>query len=275
MTGNVVIVTIEIAGYVTPSSGYSEDIQGIQLSYNGTALLGYLVTGYITGLFAHRLGRRVRAWLVAGNIFQVICISVGLGITWAHLIDESHWVLLLLLSIASGAQVGIARTVGVAEMPTAMLSSPMIDLLVDPNLFLWSFKDPRVKARNRRVAYIASLVVGSFAGAIVHRVAGVEVVILVALVVKFVITVGFVLAPCEKNGGQQEEEEKRVGKNNRGGEGEGEGERLGEVEKGMDRIKMSESDNGNSNSNGHRRIQDENSFVNRRDRRIQHGVASG
>lgn len=120
-----------------------------------------------------------------------------------------------LLASASGAQVAIARTVGIAEVPTAMLSSPIVDFVVDPHLLhlfpshrmegesrwrsLWRHTTaPEHLARNRRGIYITSIVTGSFVGAIVHRVAGEQIVLLVGVVVKVLITVGFAVAPCEK-----------------------------------------------------------------------------
>lgn len=124
-----------------------------------------------------------------------------------------------LLASASGAQVAIARTVGIAEVPTAMLSSPIVDFVVDPHLLhllpvrragesRWQAlrrhaNAPEHKARNRRGIYIASIVTGSFVGAIVHRVAGEQIVLLVGVVVKVVITVGFAVAPCVGDGGER------------------------------------------------------------------------
>lgn len=89
----VVLITIEIAQYIDPTQRHT--IEGLRLSYNGTALLGYIVTAYLSGLVAHAWGPRRRAWLVASNVYQVAAVAVGLAISWAGILDSNHWALLL------------------------------------------------------------------------------------------------------------------------------------------------------------------------------------
>lgn len=89
----VVLITIEIAQYIDPARQHT--IEGLRLSYNGTALLGYLVTAYLSGLLAHALGPRRRMWLVASNVYQVVAVAFGLGISWAGVLESNHWALLL------------------------------------------------------------------------------------------------------------------------------------------------------------------------------------
>lgn len=102
-----------------------------------------------------------------------------------------HVVLLVMLASASGVQVAQARTSKVPEVPTAMLSTPIVDLIVDPNLFKLSLSDPSVRPRNRRAAHIFSMVVGSFVGAFMHKASGTVSVIAMSIGIKVVVTCGF------------------------------------------------------------------------------------
>lgn len=66
-----------------------------------------------------------------------------------------------------------------------MLTSPLIDLLTDPNLFLrLPHSDPRVRPRNTRAMYVVALVGGSFIGAAVHRKVGTEWVMWVSVMLR-------------------------------------------------------------------------------------------
>jgi uncharacterized membrane protein YoaK (UPF0700 family) len=135
-------------------------------------------------------------------------IAIALAVTWSGALDSSHWVLLLLLATSSGIQVAQARTSGIQELPTAMLSSPMVDFLVDKNFFRFSLHDPQVQARNRRAMGIFAIVSGAFAGAFLHKAKGPELTILVALVFKAAILVALGLVTGEEREKVGNEEEK-------------------------------------------------------------------
>lgn len=165
--------------------------------YNGISLAGFLVCGLIFGHLGNALGPRRRWWLLVSHTSQIALIGCALALAWTHALDASHWVLLLLLATSSGIQVAQARTSGVQEVPTAMLSSPMIDFIVDKRFFTPSLHDPQVQARNRRAMHIFALVSGSFAGAFLHKAKGPELTILVALVFKIGIAVALGVIPGE------------------------------------------------------------------------------
>lgn len=135
----------------------------------------------------------------------------------------------------SGAQIVMARQSSCQELPTAPMTSPMVDLVSDKYLFVYFWSKPgsasqakhqhhnnhavddchavtagegdlslnsvateemvkkikmkrkmNIASRNRRIAYIVSMVFGSFIGATLHRFAGSWVVVLVAVVCKVI-----------------------------------------------------------------------------------------
>lgn len=134
-------------------------------------------------------------------------IAIALALAWSGAVHSSHWVLLLLLATASGIQVAQARTSGIQELPTAMLSSPMIDFIVDKRFFALSVHDPQVQARNRRAMGILAIVSGAFAGAFLHKAKGAELTILVALVFKVMILVALAIVPGEQRTREKDQEQ--------------------------------------------------------------------
>lgn len=76
-----------------------------------------------------------------------------------------------------------------------MLSTPLMDAIVDPSLFKLSITDPSVRGRNRRIAHIVAMAGGGFAGAFLHKTKGTEAVILLSVVVKTILTAGFWILP--------------------------------------------------------------------------------
>lgn len=91
-----------------------------------------------------------------------------------------------------------------------MLSSPMIDLIVDKRFFTLSVHDPNVQARNRRAMHIAALISGSFTGAFLHKAKGPELTIMVALVFKVGIAVALGVIPGEARCKVDDAEEKAI-----------------------------------------------------------------
>lgn len=176
--------------------------------YNGISLAGFLVCGLVFGHAGNHFGPRRRWWLLVSHSSQIALIACALALTWSDALHSSHWVLLLLLAIASGIQVAQARTSGIQELPTAMLSSPMMDFIVDKRFFKLSLHDPQVQARNRRAMGILAIASGAFAGAFLHKARGPELTILVALVFKIAILIALALVPGEQRPKEKDEEEK-------------------------------------------------------------------
>lgn len=74
-----------------------------------------------------------------------------------------------LLAFASGSQVVQSRSLRMTEISTAMATAAWVDLLIDPHLM--TVREPN-RPRNRRVAFLVTLVVGSLVGAGIYRTAG-------------------------------------------------------------------------------------------------------
>lgn len=72
---------------------------------------------------------RSRWWLFVSNNLQNLIFMITLILFYGDIISvddlQYQWVYLLILAVASGGQVAIARNVQNPEVPTAMLSSPM------------------------------------------------------------------------------------------------------------------------------------------------------
>lgn len=102
----------------------------------------------------------------------------------------------------SAAEVALARTINVPEVTTAMVTSAYIDLVVDPNIFSWNNR-----SRNRRVFFVASLLVGSFIGAIAYRYVGSAFALLLSAVTKTGVCVAILFNKSGETGEQNGEEE--------------------------------------------------------------------
>lgn len=122
-------------------------------------------------------------------------LAIGMALLYADIIVARSVVLLLLFACAAGLQVSQARSSGVPEVPTAMLSTPLVDLLVDPSLFKFSLTDPLVRSRNRRIAHISSMVIGGFCGAFLRKAKGTAPVIVLAVGMKTIISLVFWMLP--------------------------------------------------------------------------------
>lgn len=166
--------------------------------------------------FSHSLwiGGRTRWWLLLSSIIQIMLLVAFIGIqhSMPAVIDSPHgWALMLLLGSSAGLQVAMvslafgksrrrqlptlirrsdrqARHVGCPEIPTAMLSSPLVDFVTDPMLFRrWS--DPESASRNRRTLYVFSIISGSFCGSAIQRYQGTVATVLFATCIKAVMTI--------------------------------------------------------------------------------------
>lgn len=119
------------------------------------------------GQLGHYLGSSRRLWILLTNLIQtflVIAATVIQYTTPLHVTGTSAYIVLSALAYSSGAQVAMARGLGITEITTAMATAAYVDLVADPKL-LW--KENR--GRNRRVAFLAALTAGAFAGAFAHR----------------------------------------------------------------------------------------------------------
>jgi hypothetical protein len=76
-----------------------------------------------------------------------------------------------------------------------MISTPLMDLIVDPNLFKLSLTDPSVRGRNRRIAHLIAMAGGGFVGAFIRKKGSSSAVLLFSVIIKTLMTVGFWFLP--------------------------------------------------------------------------------
>ena len=117
-TGNVIYLTVGIANAAT-----------INMRNTGSSLGAYILSGFVGGRIGLAVGHRHRLWLFVSNVLQTSFLAVAMILLYASVIninnEDQQWVILLLFGASAGFQVAVARNVGVKEVPTAMLSSPL------------------------------------------------------------------------------------------------------------------------------------------------------
>ena len=193
-TGNTVLLGLSIIG---PDRSRLRDV--------GTSLGAFALTAFVFGQSANRIasknGGRRRWWVLLSSLYQTSALLLAVALVWPDVVtvDGPHaWVIILLLASSSGAQVAMARQFTITEIPTAMVTSPLVDLLVDPYLLRAVLWRKETVGRNRRVVYITSLFVGVLVGATIHKFKGTKPVLLMAALMKLCIGVGFALIPNER-----------------------------------------------------------------------------
>ncbi|BFZ54306.1 hypothetical protein PYCC9005_001340 [Savitreella phatthalungensis] len=196
-TGNVIFLGIEAVDRGNMKSPLAA----------GVSVAAFVATALVFGQCADKIdkvcGGRRRWWVLMSNVWQAVLLwlLVGLGYSGVMPIAGGRygWAYILLLASSSGAQVAMARQFSIAEIPTAMVTSPLVDLLVDPWLFHASVSCNRVVGRNRRATYIISLFVGVIIGASIHRYYTSKPVLLLASILKTLIAIGFALVPPKQS----------------------------------------------------------------------------
>ncbi|CAF1141966.1 unnamed protein product [Adineta steineri] len=181
-TGNTVFFGARIAGQ--SSAVYSLIC---------ASLFGFLISGFISGQIGHRIGNKRRWWLICNTCFQTILIFVVIVLMSKKTIlpkDSNAYVLALLLSISYGCQMAMAKHLSCPEIPTAVLTSPFMDLLTDPKLF----KRHNIP-RNRRFFYILLFLVGIIVGSFSYKEMSSEFTLGIAGVVKALVAISFFFNP--------------------------------------------------------------------------------
>lgn len=181
-TGNIVLFAVRVSGVATNA-----------FSSVCASLFGFLVAGFISGQLSHQIGDHRRWWLMFNTLVQSILIFVVVALTSADAIrpgGDRAYVLILLLAISYGCQMAMARHLSCPEIPTAVLTSPFIDLLTDAKLF----KQDNVP-RNRRVAYLLVFIGGIVIGSFAYTKVSSEFTLAIAGVVKALVMASFLLNP--------------------------------------------------------------------------------
>lgn len=145
------------------------------------------------------LGNRRRGTLMVSFFLQTCCIVLAAAMVQGGIVNGAYlsqqptehvdWRELIpvaLLSFQAGGQVVSSRTLGVAEIPTVVITSLLCDLMSDPRLLAPIRENPK---RNKRVgAYVLTLAGGICGGWIFKATSMVTPVLWVVAGIKLIIT---------------------------------------------------------------------------------------
>ncbi|KAK0745911.1 hypothetical protein B0T18DRAFT_325235 [Schizothecium vesticola] len=192
----------------------------------GVALGFFLAAAWLTGQLGHIIGPRRRLYLLVCNAVQTALVFAAAAVQYVqhasggelHLSGPRTLVAIGLLASAAGSQVVLSRALAMTEITTAMATAAWVDLVIDPGLVRGLTKN---RPRNRRVAFLTALVLGTLAGAFIYKRVGSPAALVVSGVGKAVVTGMFFWSP-------QEEEE--------GGEGGIKGGKGEDAEKGREGV---------------------------------------
>lgn len=162
----------------------------------GIALGLFLGAGWLTGQLSHLIGPRKRWWLVLCNLVQSCMVFGAAAIQFQHGIGTEGIKALSvigLLAFAAGSQVVQSRSLGMTEISTAMATAAWVDLVIDGKLLVLDNRP-----RNRRVAFLISLVLGAITGAFIFKEVGSATAIAVSATGKIVVTMMYMITPSEK-----------------------------------------------------------------------------
>ena len=169
----------------------------------GVALGFFLAGGWLTGQLSHFVGPRCRLWLMICNFLQTCLVFAAAAIQYTHGVNLETGMTLVtmgLLAFASGSQVVQSRSLNMTEISTAMATAAWVDLLIDPHMFAVTNRP-----RNRRAAFLITLLVGSIVGALIYKAGGSALAILISAVGKLIVTVMFLFNRSNKPKAQSAE----------------------------------------------------------------------
>ncbi|WVQ97264.1 hypothetical protein IAU59_004375 [Kwoniella sp. CBS 9459] len=190
-TGNTILLTVAVVR-----------VSGRQLLLTGISLGSFLGAAFVFAHIGHFFGVRRRIWLLGNVCFQLLCLTLAAiflsphGPALTRLNQKHDWVIISLFALMSGAQVAAARQASIQEIPTAPMTSSYVDLVGDKYIFA-GFGNEKGRARNRRLAYIMAMIIGSFIGGIMHKYAGSWVVVVVAMSFKLAVIILMSVAPAD------------------------------------------------------------------------------
>ncbi|KAK3995510.1 hypothetical protein QBC44DRAFT_320606 [Cladorrhinum sp. PSN332] len=195
-TGNTVLMVI--AAVLPEFNG-----QIFDTANTACALAFFLAAAYLTGQVANlnipgsqtQLARN-RLFLVTCNLIQTALVFAAAGIQYAHGVSPrgKHTLFAIaLLAAAAGSQVVQSRSFRMTEISTAMATAAWVDLVIDKDLFA-----KQNRARNRRVAFLLTLALGTLAGAFIFKKLGSPAALAVSGSGKGLVTVLWFFAEGEK-----------------------------------------------------------------------------
>ncbi|KAI8629039.1 DUF1275 domain protein [Xylariaceae sp. FL1651] len=173
-TGNTVFVALGTSGQNNKPFGWARSLTSI----------GFFVIGCVVFSRFHALvgtGRQRRTVFLS-FLAQTVFVSVAAGIIQGGLIDGRYpsardpadvdfaeLAPIALLSFQAAGQIVNSRGLGVAEVPTVVITTLLCDLVSDPNIFAGLRQNPK---RNKRAVAFTLTLVGAIAGGFISKATG-------------------------------------------------------------------------------------------------------
>ncbi|CAD6893314.1 unnamed protein product [Tilletia laevis] len=193
-TGNQIVLFVAL---------FIDISQSASALLSGVSLASFCFFALIFGQLSNRVttnGPRTRWWLFVCGIIQalmvlVVAILVVTGLWKAEGNRYDAAKILTLLGGSGGIQVVNAKLSSVAEIPTAVVTSPWVELLSDPHLFSPHIFTKEVRSRNLRAMHIGGLMLGSVIGGLIRKYAGSAPIIFLTAGIKILIACMFLVLP--------------------------------------------------------------------------------
>ena len=189
-TGNTVSLALGAVGLFPGVNFY--------VSNCAFSLCLFIVGCWIMGQTGNIVGSTRRLWVFISSLLQTVMVFAAATLmnTVPVNLDQPFgptiWSVLALLSFSGGGQVAMARGVRIPEISTANASLAYVDFLVDPNLLA-----KHNRSRNRRVSFLFMLSAGCFLGAYAREKYNTSITLMMAGIVKLLVTVAFAFNKSE------------------------------------------------------------------------------
>ena len=170
MTGNVIFLGF----WFVPRSG-------VDLTAAVTAFAFFVVGTVLGGRLARHLDHHVRRWLTIALGVEVVLLVVLSALAGAGVLayqDTGRLVLIAGLAVTFGCQNATARTFGIQELSTTVLTSTIVGLGFDSRLAGGSGAREKL-----RYGVVATMLAGAVVGATLTRITVAPIIALAALVV--------------------------------------------------------------------------------------------
>lgn len=202
-TGNTVFVALGTSGQNNRPFGWARSLTSI----------GSFIVGCVSFSRFHALvGRgRQRRTVFISFLAQTVFVALAAGLIQGGLIDGHYpsrrdpadvdfreLAPIALLSFQAAGQIVNSRGLGVAEVPTVVITTLLCDLVSDPDIFAPLARNPK---RNKRAVAFALTLVGAIAGGFISKVTGlVQNSLWLVAALKLSITVFWFFCGKEKKG---------------------------------------------------------------------------
>lgn len=183
MTGNVLFLGFALAG-----------APGFEIAHNATALAAFLLGAVAAGLVAGRVGTATRRrWLLSAASVEgsllLLASFLALGYDKEHLAPAmTYYALVALTGTAMGFRNGTVKKLGVADVPTTVLTLTLASFASDA-------AGREYKGAVRRLASVGCILAGALAGGLLVMRAGVAPALFASAVIVIGASAAFALHP--------------------------------------------------------------------------------